>query len=112
VRVFFIGGISLGVSLNRYSLHGSRPKHFFYPSVRSVRRYIYFINFRNGLRVGRPKYPFENSHSPLYRSVGLPSFLINYFGQKRIGKRLFLAENGSIKKIFQAKRGPNRPKTG
>jgi hypothetical protein len=47
-----------------------------------------------------------------YRSVGLPSFLINYFGQKRIGKRLFLAENGSIKKIFQAKRGPNRPKTG
>jgi hypothetical protein len=30
----------------------------------------------------------------------LPSFLINYFGQKRIGKRLFLAENGSIKKTI------------
>jgi hypothetical protein len=33
-----------------------------------------------------------------YRRIALPSFLINYFGQKRIGKILFLAENGSIKK--------------
>jgi hypothetical protein len=48
----------------------------------------------------------------VYRRIALPSFLINYFGQKRIGKLLFLAENGSIKKTFHAKRGPNRPKTG
>jgi hypothetical protein len=33
----------------------------------------------------------------------LPSFLIKFFGQKRIEKLLFLAKNGSIAKIFQAK---------
>jgi hypothetical protein len=48
----------------------------------------------------------------VYRRTPLPSFLINYFGPKRIGKLVFLAENGSIEKIFQAKRGPNRPATG
>jgi hypothetical protein len=40
-----------------------------------------------------------------YRRIPLLSFLINYFGPKRIRELLFLAENGSIKKIFQAKRG-------
>jgi hypothetical protein len=33
----------------------------------------------------------------IYRRVPLPLFLMNYFGQKRIGKPVFVAENGSIK---------------
>ncbi len=50
-----------------------------------------------------------------YRRVPLPSFLINYFGQKRIGKPIFLAENGSIKgkkMPKQASNWLNRPRNG
>ncbi len=49
---------------------------------------------RVGFRVNKKK---------IYRIIALPSLLINYFGQKWIGKLLFLAENGSIKKYFRPK---------
>jgi hypothetical protein len=63
--------------------------------------------------------PFDNQLFPYisrgdhYRRIALPSFLINYCGQKRIGKLDFFAkktpENGSIKQIFQAGTDRRRP---
>ncbi len=42
-----------------------------------------------------------------YRRVPLPSFLNKYFGQKRIAKPLFLAEDGSIKGKTLSKQAEN-----
>jgi hypothetical protein len=38
-----------------------------------------------------------------YRMFTMPPFLIKNFGPKRVWKMLLMAENGSIKKVFQVK---------